>query len=162
MSPGFTRPDEMKGKPIAWKDAIRILATAQNNVGIGTSAGQRIQSAISDLETDPTPESAVELLARRVSELGESLEATKQQVKTETDARKGANTIAVFAILATILAGVPPYLPYLGRDPDNDFQGDLLEAVSEIQQAIVGIRPPVIDCNLKASPVIPGSRPLSK
>ena len=158
MSQEYELPDDMGKRLDVYSGAIQILQNAQNNVGIGTSAGQKIQDAISDLEDGPNLESAVDLLARRVSAMGESLEATKQQVRSETDARKGANAIAIIAILATVLTGIPSYLPYLGSDPNSSFESGLVEAIAGLRQAIAGIQPPVIDCGSKSSPVIPGSR----
>ena len=156
MSPEYG-PSDDKAKPLdAYGGAIRILQNAQSNVGIGTSAGQNIQDAISDLEDGPSLQAAVDLLARRVSSMGESLEATRRQVKSEADARKGSNVIAIIAILATVIAAFPSYLPYLGRDPSSSFQSSLVEAIAGLRQAIAGMQPPVVDCGPKSSPVIPG------
>jgi hypothetical protein len=162
VSPECEPPDDTANSLGVYSGAIRILENAKSNVGIGTSAGQNIQDTISDLEGNPSLQSAVDLLARQVSSMGESLEATKQQVKSEKDARKGSNVIAIIAILATVITGLPSYLPYLGRDPDSGFQSSLVEAIAGLRQAIAGIQPPVVDCGSVSSPVIRGSRQVAR
>lgn len=167
----------------SYQGAISILRDTQNNVGIGTSAGQKIQGAISDLEKEPSTEKAIDLLAKKITELGWSLETTKQEVKREQDARsalgeslettkqlvqaeknarKGSNAVAILAIVVTFLTCIPSYLTYWGNDPNNGFQSSLIDAITGLKQAIAEGRPSVVDCTPKSSPVIPGSKSVSR
>jgi hypothetical protein len=150
----------------SYRDAILILQNAQNNVGIGTSTGQKFQEAISDLEKATGDESAIECLAKTMSALGESLAITQTQVAGEVEARKGSNVVAICAIAATLLTAIltalPSYLPYFGHDPNASFQSDLVGGITELKKAIANFPAPVVDCRQQSVNTNPIARPVTR
>jgi hypothetical protein len=109
--------------------ALQTLGYAKTNVGIGSSAAKGYDQAIQVLESNQSLDDKVYGLTEELVRQGTKLDDTEK-------ARNFSNLVAVLAVAATLISGIPAFLPYFGMQPKSPADQQLTAILREFQRTL--------------------------